>query len=71
MIGEPMTLTTALNMGAFAVACIALAMNMKKAGKDEVAALRLELGQCEQRCQERLEENITLLRDLAKQVRVK
>ena len=62
-------ITTALNVGAFGIALIALLANMKKAGKDEIATLRLELGQCEQRCQERLDENIALLRDLAKQAR--
>ena len=62
-------ITVALNVGAFVIALIALLANMRKAGKDEIATLRLELGQCEQRCQERLDENIALLRDLAKQAR--
>ena len=62
-------ITVALNVGAFIIAVVALLANMKKAGKDEIATLRLELEQCEQRCQDRLDENITLLRDLAKQAR--
>ena len=60
----------ALNIAAFGIALTALVSNMKKAGKDEIAALRVELQSCEKRCQERLEENITLLRDLAKQSRL-
>ena len=60
----------ALNIAAFGIALTALVANMKKAGKDEIVALRLELQECEKRCQDRLEENIALLRDLAKQSRL-
>ena len=54
---------------AFIISLIALIGNIRKAGRDELRLLRQDLERCEQRCAAQIQENVALLRDLARQSR--